>query len=52
MAQLKTLAAGRDEPATDAALSPPALLMRLKGVGPEFATVLSSGSTEGQPTSL
>jgi transposase len=38
--QLKTVEAERDallKPATDAAASPPAMLVRLKGIGPETA---------------
>src|SRR3954466_3639125 len=45
LAQLKTVAAERDallKPATDAATSPPAMLVQLKGIGPESAAVLWS----------
>ena len=45
LAQLKTLEAERDallQPTTDAAASPAAVLARLKGIGPDFATVLWS----------
>ena len=45
LAQLKTVAAERDtllRPATDEATSPPAMLVQLKGIGPETAAVLWS----------
>ena len=45
LAQLKTVAAERDallKPATDEATSPPAMLVQLKGIGPETAAVLWS----------
>ena len=44
-AQLKTVEAERDallKPASDEAVSPAAMLARLKGIGPETATVLWS----------
>jgi transposase len=45
LAQLKTVAAERDaslKPASDEATSPAAMLVRLKGIGPETAAVLWS----------
>ena len=45
LAQLKTVAAERDallKPASDEAISPAAMLVRLKGIGPETAAVLWS----------
>src|SRR5436309_10782205 len=45
LAQLKTVAAERDallKPATDEPASPPAMLVQLKGIGPESAAVLWS----------
>src|SRR4051794_29566960 len=45
LAQLKTVEAERDallKPATDEAASPPAMLMQLKGIGPQSAAVLCS----------
>ena len=45
LAQLKTVAAERDallKPASDEAASPPAMLVQLKGIGPESAAVLWS----------
>jgi transposase len=45
LAQLKTVEAERDallKPATDEAASPPAMLARLKGIGPQSAAVLWS----------
>src|SRR3954470_89286 len=45
LAQLKTVAAERDtlrKPPTDEAASPPAMLVQLKGIGPETAAVLWS----------
>jgi len=44
LAQLKTVATERDallKPAPDEATSPPAMLVQLKGIGPETAAVLS-----------
>src|SRR6202162_2667993 len=46
LAQLKAVEAERDallKPATDEAISPAAMLARLKGIGPETAAVLWSG---------
>jgi len=45
LAQLKSVAAERDtllEPASDETTSPPAMLVQLKGIGPETAAVLWS----------